>query len=63
MSESVEKHLTRKCWPRQGQPTLPIALLPIGKAGRGVFRIRLRDGEPFPAPESLPTKSEIGDGR
>src|SRR6478735_3247317 len=42
-------------------PVLPIAHTPIGKTGPRGFRIRARNGAGSPAPESLPTKSEIGD--
>jgi hypothetical protein len=42
---------------------LPIAHTPIGKARPCGFGIRARNGGGAGAPESLPTKSEIGDGR
>jgi hypothetical protein len=42
---------------------LPIAHAPIGKAPLRGFRIRARNGGALGAPESLPPKSEIGDGR
>src|SRR5215469_179681 len=44
-------------------PALPIARTPIGKAGLCGFGIRVRNGGGLGAPESLPPKSEIGDGR
>lgn len=44
-------------------PALPIAHAPIGKARPCGFGIRARNGAGTPAPESLPPKSEIGDGR
>jgi hypothetical protein len=42
---------------------LPIAPSPIGKAGACGFGMGLRNGGQSAAPESLPPKSEIGDGR
>lgn len=44
-------------------PALPIALSPIGKARPHGFGIRTRKGGGSAAPESLPPKLEIGDGR
>jgi hypothetical protein len=44
-------------------PVLPIALSPIGKARARGFGIRTRNRDGRGAPESLPPKSEIGDGR
>jgi len=44
-------------------PALPIAQSPIGKARHSGFRMRVRNGGGSGAPESLPPKSEIGDGR
>src|SRR4051794_15790469 len=44
-------------------PALPIAHTPIGKAGPARFGIRAGNGGEPAAPESLPPKSEIGDGR
>src|SRR4051812_35290562 len=44
-------------------PALPIALSPIGKTRPCEFGIRTRNGGSSAAPESLPPKSEIGDGR
>jgi len=44
-------------------PALPIAHTPIGKARPCGFGSRPRNTSESAAPESLPTKSEIGDGR
>lgn len=63
MNESVEKHLPLRRWPPQSPSTLPVALLPIGKVVRGIFRIQPRNGGASPAPESLPPNVGIGDGR
>lgn len=47
--------------PPLGLPTLPIALLPIGKARPCPFRVSMRNIEVFTAPESLPLDSVAGD--
>lgn len=44
-------------------PALLIALSPIGKVQPRGFGINTRNGVGSSAPESLPPKSEIGDGR
>jgi hypothetical protein len=60
----MERRSIEKKWaPTFGLPTLPIAPKPIGKVGACGFGIRVRNGGGSAAPESLPPKSEIGDGR
>lgn len=44
-------------------PALPIALSPIGKVRPHGFGVSMRNGVGSRAPESLPPKTEIGDGR
>lgn len=50
-------------WAGAFPTTLPIAPSPIGKVRARGFGIRARNGGGSTAPESLPPKSEIGDGR
>src|SRR5262249_40347761 len=63
----AERRRTRSeekpCLPVGACPTLPIAQGPIGKVRPCEFRMRMRNGDGTAAPESLPTKSVIGDGR
>ena len=62
MGESVDKIETSET-ALKGLATLPIAQPLIGKVEPCTFRIGLRKGEVYPAPECLPTSSEIGEGR
>lgn len=63
-AESPQTEIGAEPWrPCACLPALPIAPDPIGKAGTCGFGIRTRNGGGSAAPESLPPKSEIGDGR
>jgi hypothetical protein len=63
-AESPQTEIGAKPW-RLGAclPVLPIAPDPIGKVEACGFGVRARNGGVSAAPESLPPKSEIGDGR
>jgi hypothetical protein len=63
-AESPQTEIGAVPWrPGACLPTLPIAPNPIGKVEACGFGTRARNGGGSAAPESLPPKSEIGDGR
>jgi hypothetical protein len=63
-AESPQSEPAAEPWrPGAFLSSLPIAPNPIGKVEACGFGIRARNGGWSAAPESLPPKSEIGDGR